>query len=926
MVQEPTVMLEPAPALVAGARDAAWLTPDGEIERLDHRAAAQRLRGGGPIYLLHAPATAARVGAKPPSRSLDLLELFAFVLPARFCVPTAAGLAEALGLGAQQGVMNLEDAAIILPRAAQRLLTLLIADARDDEVRAVRTRRIAEAMARGGWPWAPSVLAALGADAEAIGVRAAVSGLDVWKDLPEWQEEAPPPPPGDQPIDPVEARQRLSDLLSHGMDGQRAEARPSQADYTSAVTGAFQPRRDEGAPSVVLAEAGTGVGKTLGYIAPASLWAARNEGPVWLSTYTRNLQHQIDDELDRLFPDLSTKQRRVVVRKGRENYVCLLNLEEASRGVSVSPAEAVPLGLMARWAGATRDGDMTGGDFPAWLVDLTGGRRLSSLTDRRGECVYTACSHYSRCFIERGVRRSRRADLVIANHALVMVQAARGALDLGGRTTRLVFDEGHHVFDAADSAFSAHLSGQETAELRRWLRGSEGTGRGRARGLKARVEDLLANDDNRAFLDHLLRAAGGLPGDGWHGRIADGKARGPLESFLAEVRRLVLARAKDSDGPFGLEVEKHDPGPDLLDTADGVVQLFRDMGKAAKGLHDGLAARLEEEADEIDLAEKMRIDQICRSLKHRVLDYAAAAQDMAGGLQDDTPDDFVEWFALDRIDGRDADVGMRRHWVDPTFPFAETVLVNTHGAILTSATLTDGSGDVEADWKSAERRSGTDYLPAPPIRARVPSPFDYPAQTRVLIVTDVNRNDAGQVAAAYRALFRASGGGGLGLFTAIARLRAIHRRIAADLEADGIDLLAQHVDALNLPTLIDMFRADPTSCLLGTDAIRDGVDVPGDSLRLIVFDRVPWPRPTILHKARRKRFGGKDYDDAITRLKLKQAFGRLIRRADDRGVFVLLDSRMPTRLLGAFPDGVEVQRIGLKEAVETVGAFLPPER
>ncbi len=350
--------------------------------------------------------------------------------------------------------------------------------------------------------------------------------------------------------------------------------------------------------------------------------------------------------------------------------------------------------------------------------------------------------------------------------------------------------------------------------------------------------------------------------------------------------------------------------------------LFRDMAASAKGLLDGMASRLSDEAEELETAEKTRIEQICRSLQHRVVDYAQAAASMADSLGQATPEQFVEWFDVARADGRDLDVGMRRHWIDPSFPFAETVLINSHGALVTSATLTDGSGDAEADWKSAERRSGTDFLPAPPVRARVPSPFDYPAHTRVFIVTDVNKNDGGQVAAAYRALFRAAGGGGLGLFTAISRLRGVYNRIAEDLEADGIDLLAQHVDALNLPTLIDMFRADPHSCLLGTDAIRDGVDVPGDSLRLIVFDRVPWPRPTILHKARRKHFGGKEYDDALTRLKLKQAFGRLIRRGDDRGVFVLLDSRMPSRLLGAFPEGVAVERIGLKDAVEKTRDFL----
>jgi ATP-dependent DNA helicase DinG len=130
------------------------------------------------------------------------------------------------------------------------------------------------------------------------------------------------------------------------------------------------------------------------------------------------------------------------------------------------------------------------------------------------------------------------------------------------------------------------------------------------------------------------------------------------------------------------------------------------------------------------------------------------------------------------------------------------------------------------------------------------------------------------------------------------------------------------VDSLDTASLIDIFRAEENACILGTDAIRDGVDVPGRSLRLVVFDRVPWPRPTILHRARKKAFGGGAYDDRLTRLKLKQAYGRLVRRADDTGVFVMLDSRTPTRLLGAFPEGIEVNRIGLAEAVAETRAFL----
>ena len=288
------------------------------------------------------------------------------------------------------------------------------------------------------------------------------------------------------------------------------------------------------------------------------------------------------------------------------------------------------------------------------------------------------------------------------------------------------------------------------------------------------------------------------------------------------------------------------------------------------------------------------------SLQNRGEDVVAAWRSMLESLASETPERFVDWFSVQRFGGRDIDVGMHRHWLDPTVPFAEQVASPAHGLVVTSATLRDGTGDAEADWAAAEIRTGANHLPAPAVRAAVPSPFDYAEMTRVLVVNDVRKDDLGQVAAAYRELFLASGGGALGLFTAISRLRAVHAKLVEPLDQAGLPLFAQHVDGLNLPTLIDIFRAEEEACLLGTDAVRDGVDVPGSSLRLIVFDRVPWPRPTILHRARRKAFGARAYDDMLTRLRLKQAYGRLVRRAGDRGVFVMLDPMMPSRLGGAF--------------------------
>ena len=145
---------------------------------------------------------------------------------------------------------------------------------------------------------------------------------------------------------PDAARQRLHDML-----GGAAEMRQSQSDYAAAVAMSFD-RPDAGpTPALVLAEAGTGTGKTLGYLSPATLWAEKNGGTVWISTYTRTLQHQIAAELTRLYPDSCEHASKVVIRKGRENYLCLLNLEEALSQMPGQPRRATALGLMARWPG-----------------------------------------------------------------------------------------------------------------------------------------------------------------------------------------------------------------------------------------------------------------------------------------------------------------------------------------------------------------------------------------------------------------------------------------------------------------------------------------------------------------------------------------------------------------------------------------------
>ncbi|MBY0332213.1 MAG: ATP-dependent DNA helicase [Acetobacteraceae bacterium] len=928
----PRLLLPRAPALVAGQGRGALLTPDGELLTLSAAELARALRDLPPPMLVHAPATARRLDLPPFEAAFDLLELFAFCLPARLAAPTPRGLAMALDLAAPA---DPAAAAAMLPELATIMLRHLAAG------RALPLNRDAGALAAhlgkaAGWPWAEPVLAALG-QPEA---RASTAPYRVWRALPDWEDPGPAPPPSSHPVAPAEARTRLAQILGEG-----AEQRPQQADYASAAAAAFAPREEAGHPHVVLAEAGTGTGKTLGYIAPASLWAERNGAPVWLATYTRNLQRQIDQELFRLYPDPEERRRRVVLRKGRENYLCLLNLEEML-GQASNPAYAVPLGLAARWALATRDGDLMGGDFPGWITELFGPAAIWPLADRRGECIRSACPRYRQCFVEHSIRRARTATLVVANHALVMVQAALGGGE-DGRPLRYVFDEGHHLFDAADAAFSAALTGSETAELRRWILGAEG-GRSRARGLRVRIEELAGDiPELLAPMEAALSAARGLAAPGWPNRLADDppvlaegetvpdRLRNPTEAFLRLVRRQVLARApRDDEGLYGIECDLHPLAEGLVEAAEGLDRAMRRLTEPLLLLRDRLAAKLEaEDAAEMETGDRIRLETAAKGIERRALMPLGAWLAMLRTLRAPPPVPgerpvHVDWLALDRREGRDVDAGLHRHWLDPTQPFALAVAAPAHGMLVTSATLRDtglGEAAAEAAWREAEARTGAAHLATPAIRAAVPSPFDYAARTRAFVVHDVDKARTPQVAAAMGALFGAAGGGGLGLFTAIRRLRESYHRMAPALEAAGIPLYAQHVDAMDNATLVDVFRAEEDACLLGTDAMRDGVDVPGRSLRLLVFERVPWQRPSILHRERRIHLSGGDpkaYDDAIARHKLRQAFGRLIRRADDKGVFVLLDRSCPSRLLAGLPEGVAVQRVGLAEAVARTRDFL----
>ena len=330
------------PALHA-SHGGCWLSERGQTRAIG-KGEAIVAAADTPVVLLNAPLVASRLGY-PDLSGLDLLELFAFVHPARFVVPTPKGLAHALGLPEPDG-----DAAVpaLLLEAARVLLETC---GKADWAEREGAWSQLQTLARLRWTWATLL----------SGYVARPERAERWlfARLPEWEEAPERPQPAQTVLDGEAVTARLADLT-----GSEAESRPTQQAYAREAAQAFAPRKREGQPHLVLAQAGTGIGKTLGYLAPASLWAEQSGGTVWVSTFTKALQRQLRRESRRAWPGArGDGSQPVVVRKGRENYLCLLNLEDALQG-GFGGRAAILAQLVARWAAYTQDGDLVGGDLP----------------------------------------------------------------------------------------------------------------------------------------------------------------------------------------------------------------------------------------------------------------------------------------------------------------------------------------------------------------------------------------------------------------------------------------------------------------------------------------------------------------------------------------------------------------------------------
>ena len=668
---------------------------------------------------------------------------------------------------------------------------------------------------------------------------------------------------------------------------------------------------------VGLLEAGTGVGKSLGYLVPALRWAAANGERTIVSTNTINLQEQlVRKDLPFLAQALTDQKVRFALLKGWRNYLCLARLEQARGGAAqlFEDGMAAEVATLAAWAAKTSDGS---------LADLPTPPRAEVWDEVAAEpdvCTRVKCEHFEKCFVFKARRAAADADVVVVNHHLLLADLAvrRMAQNWSDAAVlpaygRLVVDEGHHLEEAA----ATHLGISVTRRaITRLVARLDRRGKGLLPALAMRLrasKDLLST----ASLDlvetklepavHALRNKSDLLFD-------------LLETFIEEegqpVVRLMPQFSSHRIWKAGLSVALDDTLGEIALLAEGL-RLVRDRIEGSTQLDDQLAPLMSE----------------LRSVTRRL---QGAGDGLSRALAPPADDDSIRWI---EVRGREKSVALSSVPLDLAPILREDLFNRLDSTIVTSATLTASSGDIAEDsarFDFLTARLGLDNSNMPPTTAVFPSPFDYDSQSLLVIPSDVPapNTDADAHRTALISIVAdvadASDGGLFVLFTSHREVR----QLAVELRARGLErrwpLLVHSEESRDI--LLDRFRASGKAILLGTASFWEGVDVPGDALRGLIIAKLPFKVPTEPVTAAQCEAivarGGDPFSEYMlphASLRLKQGFGRLIRTGSDRGVVVIADSRLVTKrygqgLLEALPSAPRV--IGRWSAVvERVRGF-----
>ena len=655
------------------------------------------------------------------------------------------------------------------------------------------------------------------------------------------------------------------------------EARPGQIAMLRAVTAAFQ--RDDH----LLVEAGTGIGKSVAYLIPALAHALANNTHVVISTNTISLQDQLilkdiptlvaclEQEQD-LLPGL--RELRVAVLKGRTNYLCLRRWRALRQQLELVGEDALALARLGVWLRDTATGDRSEIQFSP------GERQLwSRVSAQNDNCLATSCPHLKdgSCYLVRARRQVEGAHLIVVNHALLLSDALRSGGSLP-EYRYLVIDEAHHLEDVATDQLGFDL--ERGSVLNVIARLSERTP-GQLHGLLAEVATQLARYGGAVAV--RWTAPGGSM-DGLWRRCEE--AREGAGQLFGLVTGLAMQEVRPTEYEARLRLT-----PAIRGRSEwgGVERRWEALDRGLEGLEEGLAELHSALEECLPLGERQR-DDLLSELATTVYGLSGLRGQLKAAVMG-TPD-LVTWVALS---GRGE--GASLHGAPLAVgPLLEKQLFQRKSSVvLASATLQAGG-----TFDHFRERVG---LPAA-AEVAVDSPFDYRRAALVLLPADLPEPNQPPYTAAVADLLRRlaweTQGRMLVLFTSHASLRAVHRLLAPQLEANDILVLGQGLDG-QPARLLSALRQNSRTVVLGTSSFWEGVDVVGPALSVVVMARLPFAVPTDpVFAARSECYEQPFVQYALPEavLRFRQGFGRLIRSTSDRGILVSLDRRLEARSYG----------------------------
>lgn len=652
------------------------------------------------------------------------------------------------------------------------------------------------------------------------------------------------------------------------------QERSMQTEMANQVAAAFNDA------AFLLAEAGTGTGKTMAYLIPAAKLGWEGGKPVILSTHTIHLQDQLLQKDIPVVNDFLGGGLRAVLVKGRNHYLCfrkwLLACESEEKDAPFLMARLLP------WVIETRDGDVDA--LHLQPHERRDWYRFSAVSE---SCSGSQCPYFrSKCFVHRVRKQADRAHLIVINHSLLLTDAIMGGGVLPA-ADYLVVDEAHQLEKVAEETLGGSFTYYDhtavLGDIRRFLLKLQK--RASLPSIFVREEDV---ERNRARLSRLEETIAGL----------DAKMDSGDQLF------------KMLRGNFTHYRENVNPGSRTwrLDHRARTGQLWEEMAALIENYQIGLRElQLALDRIAIDFEEELTADNQERERFHFIIQVSrlSALSDAVYRFLHAEEEQMISWLEAGNERTLYPIVKLSPLQVDEAL--AKYLYDRKESIVFVSATLS-----VNKKFTYFKQNCGLNLIGRECRELLLPSPFDYEKQALLTVVNDIPTPGAvGEwrfidgVSDAIIRLTQASGGRALALFTSHVQLREVYHRVRAPLAASGINVLAHELSG-SRTLLLESLRADKATLLLGANSFWEGIDVAGEHLSLLIIVKLPfWPpdMPTVAARIEmleaQKKNAFYEYSLPQAVIRFKQGFGRLLRKEDDRGIVCVLDRRLVSKRYGA---------------------------